>query len=363
MTFGPMIQQTLPGKPNPNQKYMTAREMLRSLMAMVPEAQKGEQYPMQSQYPPQDPFAPQSLYPPTQGRDVVQRDFTAASEPPQMPILPPVPPSGSAMDADILFANSTANPDFGANISVPDYKSATMDAYAKENLRSEAKTRATPPALETQIQDINAQTMQAANGKAQEGATMSDLQRMAQAYFGGRTKEQKQQEMFMNIAAGLAAGKSPNFMDNLGGAVSGAINFNRDDTNRREKEALEGFIKIQGQDDTRANNQMDNEIAQENNRISWANNNVSRINATRQRANDAGELKGLQAAHRALKAEADFAQKSGVDSSPYLTKMAEISVAISKLGGIAGGAEPSAAATDAASGADKFKLVGARPKQ
>lgn len=105
--------------------------------------------------------------------------------------------------------------------------------------------------LKAQIENINNKTMQAATGKEQEVETMSDLQKMVQAYFGGRTQEQKQKDAFMNIAAGLASGKSPRFMDNLGNAVSGAITYGRDDSNRREKEALDFGIRNQNLDDDR----------------------------------------------------------------------------------------------------------------
>ncbi len=212
-------------------------------------------------------------------------------------------------------------------------RAPAMDGYARDNLRAEAAQMAAAPSLETQIQNINNQTVQAATGKQQEAGTMSDLQKMAQAYFGGRTKEQRQHEAFMNIAAGLAAGKSPNFMDNLGGAVSGAITYDRDDTNRREKEALEGFIKIQGQDDTRLNNQMENEIRRESNDIAWANNDVSRINATRERSNDGARFRALNTEASNLRAIMKAEEAKGADTSPYKLRLESIAAEMFQLNG------------------------------
>lgn len=213
-------------------------------------------------------------------------------------------------------------------------RAPVMDGYARDNLRAEAEQMSyAAPSLETQIQNLNAQTMQGANGKQQEVATMTDLQKMAQAYFGGRTREQKQKEMFMNIAAGLASGKSPNFMENLGGAVSGAITFDRDDTNRREKEALESFFKIQGQDDARLNNQMENEIRRESNDIAWANNDVSRINATRERSNDGARFRALNTEASNLRAIMKAEEAKGADTSPYKLRLESIAAEMSQLNG------------------------------
>lgn len=157
---------------------------------------------------------------------------------------------GNITDADTMFPNSAPSTSkFGAALGTPEHDSAPRAG------------------LENQIQNINNQTVQSATGKAQEAETMSDLQKMVRAYFGGRTQEQKQKEAFMNIAAGLASGKSPRFLDNLGGAVSGAITFGRDDTNRREKEALAGMIDVQKLDDTRNNNAEENAIRREANDI------------------------------------------------------------------------------------------------
>jgi len=264
--------------------------------------------------PYQPPAIPSELFIPRVGAD---NQYTA------YPKFPPAPqPLGpGAVDADTLFSNSAPKKDFATNMGVPDYRGAPV-----------------APGPKSQIDAINAQTMQNATGKAQEIETMSDLQKMAQAYFGGRTQEQKQKEMFMNIASGLAAGKSPRFMDNLGGAVSGAINFGRDDTNRREKEALAGMIDIQRLDDARSNNAAENEIRREAN-------DIARINATRERASANYQMKALNKMAGDLSAKIAKMQSEGGDPATIgmmQLQLGDIMQDLAKGGGLGIGAEPPA---------------------
>jgi len=216
-----------------------------------------------------------------------------------------------------------ASSNFGEALGSPDY-------------------RASAPTLETQIENINNQTVRAATGKQQEAATMSDLQKMAQAYFGGRTQEQKRKEAFMNIAAGLAMGKSPRFMDNLGTAVGGALNFQRDDTNRREKEALDGFIKIQGQDDDRVYQQGQIGLGAERNDISREQNDISRINATRERASTNYQMKALQQQAGYLSKAIAAAEAAGQDSSELKVSLGEVMTQLGGAGGVGMGDAPAA---------------------
>lgn len=272
--------------------------------------------------PYQPPAIPSELFIPRVGES---NQYTAYPK-----FAPPAaqPMASGVIDADTMFPNSAPQKDFGTNMGVPDYRGAPAPSAVAAGPKS-------------QIDAINAQTMQNATGKAQEVETMSDLQKMAQAYFGGRTREQKQKEAFMNIAAGLAAGKSPRFMDNLGGAVSGAINFNRDDTNRREKEALEGFIKIQGLDDARSNNAAENEIRREAN-------DISRINATRERVSAQFGMKALQKQASDLSKNITKLQAEGGDPATIgmmQLQLGEVMTQINRNGGIGFGEEPPAASS------------------
>jgi hypothetical protein len=201
------------------------------------------------------------------------------------------------------------------------------------------------PGVETQIQNINKQTMQAATGKEQEVQTMSDLGKMVQAYFGGRTQEQKQKEAFMNIAAGLAAGKSPRFMDNLGGAVSGALTFQRDDTNRREKEALGFGIQNQNLDDDRYFQKGQLGLGEERNDIAREQNDISRINAMRQRASANYQMKALQKRAGDLSKNIAKLQAEGGDPATIgmmELQLGEVMTQLSGTGGVGIGEVPAA---------------------
>jgi hypothetical protein len=224
---------------------------------------------------------------------------------------------------------------------------------------------AVPAPLETQVQNINAQTMQAATGKQQEVETMSDLGKMVQAYFGGRTKEQKQKEAFMNIAAGLASGQSPRFMDNLGGAVAGAINFQRDDTNRREKEALDFGIKNQNLDDDRYYQRGQLGLGAEGQAINREElgirreaNDISRIRATREGAAVDYRQKALLKQAGDLSKNISKLQAEGGDAGVIGMMQLQYNDVMAQLGSAGIGAIPSAPVAAAPSADIVYEKVG-----
>lgn len=225
---------------------MSYAQRLRNLMArmpMQPENIQGPPAPMEMQIP-AEMRAP--LAPTAEGRGGYQ--IERAPQPMQ-----PAPQTGNPV-LDMFDLKGAPLPQMGQALGHP----------------GQTFQGGIAPGVQSQIENVNNQTMQNATGKAQEAESMSDLGKMLRAYFGGRTKEEKQHDAFMNIAAGLAAGKSPRFMDNLGNAVSGAITYDRDADKGNKKEALDMMLKNQNLDDDRAYQQAmialkgeDNDISRE----------------------------------------------------------------------------------------------------